>query len=112
MLIGLMRRPHHLRVLNALRSHGPQRFNDLKKRTGLQPTQLSRVLGELTDQMLVLMRTIGGTDDQVILEYRASRRGGALMEHWDAFHGLVHAQNDPLAQSIDHEMEQLIAAQE
>ena len=109
MLFGLVQKRHHLRVLQGLRTKGPQRFNGLKTSTGLEAAQLSRALESLMSGLLVVGRTLPTTGERIPIEYAISKRAERLMAIWDQIHALVHNQSGPEARSIDAEMEALVA---
>src|SRR3954452_3263132 len=49
--------PSQLSVLGAVARHGPMRLSELADHEGVNPTMLSRIVGKLCDEGLILRRT-------------------------------------------------------
>lgn len=71
-----------LTVLRSLQLHGEQRFSELQETTTADSATLSRVLGDLEEQALVVRRL---EDRPISTYYRLSDRGEELADVFAAF---------------------------
>lgn len=83
--VELIGKEHTLRVLFELRSHGAQRFGELEKALGVNPTQLDRALKWLRERMYVLATTVPKKTGPIAVTYDLSKRGEAFLEAFDSF---------------------------
>lgn len=105
-------KPHHLRVMLALRSAGPRRFRELETGLSLNPAQLDRVLGFLLDGLWVIATTLPETarGRRVLVDYRLSRRGEAFLDAFDAFARAARERRPLLGAEAMRELDALRAA--
>lgn len=104
-------KPHHLRVMLALRSMGPRRFKELESALSLNPAQLDRALGFLVDGAWVIATTLPETarGRRVLVDYRLSRRGEAFLRAFDAFATAAHEGKSVLGATAMRELDRLRA---
>lgn len=74
---------NHLRVLTALRTHGPLRFSEIESHTGLNPNQVDRVLKSLREGFWIVPETIPAAQGRIPIHYRLGKRGEAALRILD-----------------------------
>lgn len=105
-LLALLK-PNQLRVLLALREHGPMRFRKLERLLGLNPAQLDRTLELLTNGVWVFATLLPPEGKRIPVEYGLGERGAAFLEAFDAFARKVRAQRRPLGEGVLGELDAL-----
>lgn len=105
--VALIGKEHTLRVLFALRSGGPQRFGELEKALGVNPTQLDRALTWLRERMYVLATTVPRKAGPIVVTYALSKRGAAFLEAFDSFLQGAEERRDVLGEKPVRELEAL-----
>ena len=78
-------RVHHLRVLLAIRSRGPLKFNEVQEHLDLAPTQVQRTVNDLRRDLYVHPRPYAKRGRKALLEYELSKKGKAYLDAFDAF---------------------------
>lgn len=84
-MIPFDRRGKHLRVLMAFRRHGPLRFNQIQEKTQLRPTEVNRILHELTSSFLLTAKVVPGTGKHAFAEYHLTKAGSAHLKAFDVY---------------------------
>lgn len=108
-LLGLLGKQHAIRILLILRSHGPHRFSDLQKTTGLNPAQLDRALKLLRKDLWAIPETQPTPEGPVYVQYRISNRGQALLKALDGFRSSLNRQKSVIGKDLINEFEALYA---
>lgn len=75
----LVGRPY-VRVLRTLQNEGPLRFNQLQRRTGLDPKTIDRILKALIEEHFVYTRALPAEGTRVPAEFRIAPRGKAILD--------------------------------
>lgn len=84
-MIPFDRRGKHLRVLLAVRSHGPLRFNQVQASTQLKPTEVNRILHDLTGFFLLTAKMVPGPGKRAFAEYHLTKAGTAHLKAFDVY---------------------------
>lgn len=77
---GRLVRGPYLRVLHTLQAEGPLRFNQLQRKSGLDPKQVHRGLDLLVDEHFVYTRALPSEGRRIPAEFRIAPRGEALLD--------------------------------
>lgn len=101
--------PNHVRLLRLLDDSEPLRFNEIQDRLDLGPSEVTRALDVLKQDLWILPETIPTNGDRVFLEWRLSKRGRALVDAWDTFHQTIRARRRSLGDDVVREFEAVYA---
>ena len=84
-MIPFDRRGKHLRVLMAVRTKGALRFNQLQGNTHLTPTEVNRILHDLTASFLLTAKMVPGAGKRAFAEYHLTKAGTAHLKAFDVY---------------------------
>lgn len=104
-----MGNPNHIRLLRLLRDEAPLRFNEVQDRLRIGPSEVTRALDLLKQDLWILPETIPTKGDRVFLEWRLSKRGQALVDAWEAFRQTVRRRQATLGEDVVRDFEAVYA---
>lgn len=108
-MIPFDRRRKHMRVLMAVRGHGPLRFNQIETLTGLKPAEVDRILRELTKSFLLTAKLVPGSGKRAFAEYRLTRSGDAHLKAFDVYAASLRGEARAVGERTLRELESIYA---
>lgn len=99
----LVGRPY-VRVLRTLHDKGPLRFNQLQRRTGLDPKTIDRILKALTAEHFVFTRALPAEGTRLPAEFRIAPRGQAILDVQRGASRVAERHRDILGDRLVHEI--------
>lgn len=108
-MIPFDRRSKHLRVLMAIRAHGPLRFNKIEELARLKPAEVDRILRELTKSFWLTAIAIPGPGKRAFAEYHLTKSGQAHLKAFDVYAESLRHQARAVGERALRELEALYA---